>query len=134
MLAMPSTRELSPHVDALLARSRAHVAERDWPAAWSALELAHVLSQPSARLHTKVHVRMLVLGARLGDLREVVGQIVRVAGAGLGSALGRFPAGNTGRARVSIIAPMPVPDEARRIFASLGIDIEGVTIAGRARR
>jgi len=43
------------------------------------------------------------------DPREVLGQLIRLAVAGVGSAIGRYPAGNTGRARVSLLAPMPVP-------------------------
>lgn len=122
---MPFTADLSPHVEALLARGRAHAAEGELPEAWSALELAHVISQPSAVLHVRAHAAMLRLAIQVGDLREVGGQLLRLFG-GIGSAIGRFPAGNTGRARVSPFAPMPIPDEARRVFASLGIDIESL--------
>lgn len=130
---MSRTKDLTPHVDALVARSRAHAAAGAWDEAWSALELAHVISQPSASLHVKAHAEMLRLALRVGDVREVLGQLLRMTFGGIASAAGRFPAGNTGRARVSAFAPMPIPEEARRVFAELGIDVEGVTIAGRRR-
>jgi len=77
---------------------------------------------------------MLRLALRSGDAREVVGQLFRLALAPLGSALGRFPAGNTSRARVSAFAPMPLSADARRIFAQLGLEVEGTTLRGRAIR
>ena len=78
---------------------------------WSALEVAHLLSQPWARMHVRSHLAMLRLAWREHDGREVGGQIVRVVVAGPGSFTGRYPKGNTGRARVSMWTPMPVPDE-----------------------
>lgn len=80
-------------------------------AAWASLERAHVVSQPWAGMHTRSHWAMLTLAARTRDVREGVGQVARLALAAPGSASGRYPLGNTGRARVSMFAPMPVPDE-----------------------
>ena len=79
--------------------------------AWAALETAHVVSQPYAGMHTRSHWAMLTLAVRAGDVREGLGQVARLALAAPGSASGRYPLGNTGRARVSMFAPMPVPDE-----------------------
>ena len=119
---MSITRQLRPHVDDAFAAAAAAAAAGDIEAAWRHLERAHILSQPSAWLHTRAHARMLVLGLRVGDTTEVVGQVIRLAGGWLGSLVGRFPGGNTGRARVSITAPMPVPDDLQRVFDGLGID------------
>ncbi len=53
---------------------------------------------------------------RAGHVRELIGQVVRLAVAGLGSALGRYPVGNTGRARAPIAQAMPRPADLRLII------------------
>lgn len=104
-------RSLQPRVATELHAARAARSRDDLPSAWRHLERAHILSQPSAWLHTRVHWAMLVLALRTRDARELVGQLVRIAIAGVGSALGRYPVGNTGRARVPLTKPMPIPDD-----------------------
>ncbi len=130
---MPFHDELLPHVERELDASRAARARGDQFAEWSSLERAHVLSQPSARLHLRVHLSMLAAAVRQRDVREIVGQLVRAAVAPIGSALGRFPGGNTGRARVPIALPMPVPPDLGAVFDAHGIRVEGATVAGRGR-
>lgn len=61
--------------------------------------------------HTRNHVAMLALAVAQRDRREALGQVVRIVVAAPGSALGRYPEGNTGRARVGLTRPMPVPDD-----------------------
>ncbi|SEH00864.1 Protein of unknown function [Nonomuraea solani] len=80
-------------------------------ARWRHLELAHILSQPWPWPHTANHLAMLALAVRQRDRREAFGQVLRIIVAAPGSALGRYPEGNTGRARVGITLPMPVPDD-----------------------
>jgi len=106
---MGSSRKLRPRVDAELAAAQTARRRRAFDIAWHHLERAHILSQPSAWLHTRVHAAMLTLALRARDAREVLGQVVRLAVAGVGSAIGRYPVGNTGRARVPLRAPMTVP-------------------------
>jgi hypothetical protein len=79
--------------------------------AWAALETAHVVSQPYVGMHTRSHWQMLTLAARTADVHEVLGQLARIALAAPGSASGRYPLGNTGRARESMFAEMPVSEE-----------------------
>lgn len=99
------------HIDSLLRDSARHAAHRDTEAAWRLLEDAHILSQPWVRPHLRVHVAMLSLGWSQRDRAEVVGQLARLIVAGPGSALGRYPAGNTGRANMSAFKPIPIrPD------------------------
>lgn len=100
--------------------------------AWRQLEDAHVLSQPWVRPHLRVHAKMLHLAWRERDGREVLGQISRIVLAGPGSATGRYPAGNTGRSRVSAFEPMPI----RSDLATILDTASGVSSseAGRARR
>lgn len=100
---------LRPHVERELGAGRDARRRGDVTAAWLALERAHILSQPAAWLHTRVHLAMLVLAVRTRDVRELAGQMARLAVAGVGSWLRRYPAGNTGRARVPINQPMPIP-------------------------
>jgi hypothetical protein len=85
---------------------------------WRAAERAHILSQPWPWPHTVVHAVMLRRALREHDRIEAVGQVLRLAAAGPGSALGRYPAGNTGRARVPLTQPMPVPDDLATILAT----------------
>ncbi len=86
----------------------------DLETAFRHLERAHVLAQRMTLRHTIVHWRMLVAGLRRGDLREAVGQVPRMAASILFSRLWA-PRGNSGRARVSAFAPMPVPEDLRRL-------------------
>jgi hypothetical protein len=59
---------------------------------------------------------MLVAGWRQRDWREVVGQLPRMLASILFSRVW-VPLGNTGRARVSALKPMPVPEDLRDLVA-----------------
>jgi len=50
------------------------------------------------------------------DRSEIIGQLGRLIVAGPGSATGRYPAGNTGRADVSAFAPMPIRDDLAQLL------------------
>lgn len=80
------------------------------------LERAHVLAQRMTIRHTHVHWMMLVAGLRQRDKREVIGQIPRMLASVLFSRLW-VPRGNTGRARVSALKPMPVPEDLRHLVS-----------------
>ena len=103
---LPST--LGQHINDLLDDAAALRSRRDIDAAWMLLEDAHVLSQPWVRPHLRVHMAMLSLGWSQRNRSEVVGQLGRLIVAGPGSAFGRYPVGNTGRAAVSAFEPMPI--------------------------
>lgn len=81
------------------------------PVGWQHLERAHVLSQPWAWDHVRVHGAMLGRAWRARDRVEARGQLFRLVVAGPGSLVKRYPIGNTGRARVSATAPMPIIDD-----------------------
>jgi hypothetical protein len=87
---------------------------------WGALRVAHVLSQPWAGPHTRVHWMMFVKGWRERDRREVMGQLLRLVAAAPASWTGRYPVGNTGSADVPARLPMPVPEELARLLDSDG--------------
>ena len=80
--------------------------------AFEHLERAHILGQLHTMRHVYVHWRMLRLGASVGAWREVLGQASRVLAAAIFSRIW-VPAGNTGRANVSALKPMPIPEDLR---------------------
>jgi hypothetical protein len=92
-----------------LTAARQARAEGDTTTEWQHLERAHILSQPLATAHVRTHLAMLGYGLRHRDRHEVTGQVVRLLVAGPGSAVGRYPLGNTGGANVSAVAPMAIP-------------------------
>jgi hypothetical protein len=87
---------------------------------WGSLERAHILSQPWPWPHTVVHWRMLRLAVGQRDRREALGQVLRLLVAAPGSVSGRYPEGNTGRASVGLLEPMPVPADLAQILGSPG--------------
>lgn len=109
---MPATVRAALHAELTNARAVSDPSSR-----WRHLERAHILSQPWPGPHILAHARMLRLAVEEHDRREAVGQVVRLLVAGPGSALGRYPEGNTGRARVKLTRPMPVPDDLAAILA-----------------
>jgi hypothetical protein len=84
-------------------------------AAFHHLERAHILSQRHTLQHVHVHWLMLRLAASTGGWREVIGQAMRVVAAAVFSRIWA-PIGNTGRADVSAIKPMPIPDDLRAVL------------------
>jgi hypothetical protein len=78
---------------------------------WGNLERAHVLSQPWAIDHIRVHAVMFRRGWIDRDRVEVTGQLLRLLVAGPGSMLKRYPIGNTGRSRAPINTPAPIGDD-----------------------
>jgi hypothetical protein len=117
----PRKRRSTEIVAAIDADRRAARAARDagdLDEAWRLLERTHILSQPWAWPHVRSHVDMLRLAVHARERREIVGQIVRTLVAGPGSAVGRYPLGNTGRSSVPATQPMPVPDDLAELLAS----------------
>lgn len=82
------------------------------------LERAHILSQYSTRDHVVVHWAMLGWAIRQRDLREGMGQLIRIIGAATKTAIGWIPTGNTGGANVSAFKPMPVPRDLAALIAA----------------
>lgn len=80
-------------------------------AAWHHLERAHIVAQPLLGAHLRSHGYMLRYAIEMRDAREVAGQTLRIGLALIGSLAGKLPVGNTGRARISAFAPMPVTSD-----------------------
>lgn len=100
-------------IESELAAYRAAKANQDIVKAWTALERAHILSQPFLGPHIANHWSMLCFAVEQRDRREMTGQMVRLALAPLGALTGRIPVGNTGRSDVSAFKPMPIPEDLR---------------------
>lgn len=116
MSAMPSA--VRKRFDADLSRAAEAVGAQRHGDAWTALEEAHVLSQPWAVAHVRVHWRMLTVALRARDRTEASGQILRLAVAAPGSLLGRYPAGNTGRANVGLTQAMALAPDLATLLES----------------
>src|SRR5689334_1162627 len=94
----------------------------DSATAWSALERAHLLGQPSPLAHLRNHWAMWTLALRTRDVPEILGQIPRLLLSVPGSITGRAPSGNTGRSSVGIFATLPIPEELRPWIGSNSLD------------
>jgi len=114
------TEEIRTRLQQNLIESRQARKLKDFDRCWALLEDAHVLSQPWAWLHVRVHGSMFVAAVVQRDLREVRGQLSRIAVAGPGSLSGRYPTGNTGRARVPATQPMPIAGELAEVLQRAG--------------
>jgi hypothetical protein len=88
----------------------------DLAAAFHHLERAHILGQQYVATHVGTHLAMLRIGVQRRDVREIIGQIVRLPAAAIGSALGVAPGGNTGGANVGFFARMEIPAELKALL------------------
>jgi hypothetical protein len=109
---MPTFRTLiKPYVDVELEASDRADQRRDAQGSFRHLERAHVLGQTSTVEHVRVHWRMFLWGWQRRDLRECLGQVLRIFGAGTKTALGWVPPGNTGGSNVSPFRRLPLDPE-----------------------
>ncbi len=79
------------------------------------LQRAHILGQRHTWPHIRSHLWMLRVGFARRDLREMLGQSLRIAAAAVFSRVW-VPEGNTGGANVSALRPMPVPGDLRDVL------------------
>jgi hypothetical protein len=84
--------------------------------AWRHLERAHILGQPWAIEHTKVHWIMLGFGFKIKDWHEITGQIPRLLVGGIKSFVGKIPVGNTGGVNVPPLKPMEIPEDLKTMM------------------
>jgi len=96
-------------IAAEMAAYRSALEAGDDDRAWHHLERVHIVSQPYLGPHLASHGAMLGFAIRRRDWSEMLGQVIRILLAPLGSLTGRLPVGNTGRSNVSAFAPMPIP-------------------------
>lgn len=79
------------------------------------LERAHILGQRNYISHVKSHYWMFKVGMKENDVRETLGQVTRMI-MSIFSIINLVPLGNTGRARISPIKPMPIPADLVQYF------------------
>lgn len=96
------------YVEKLVVKARFHAERCDYSLAWRILEDAHIFSQPYVRSHMYVHAEMLRLAVAEKNMKEIWGQIIRIALAAPASILKRFPVGNTGRSDLGIFTELPL--------------------------
>ena len=102
--------------DAEMLSARQALANDNLTAAFAHLERAHVLGQWYVKPHVTTHLCMLHIGWRRRDLREILGQLLRIPGGMIGSAIGRVPRGNTGGSNVSATRPLPIPPDLKDLL------------------
>ena len=115
-----STTAIRKTINRKLTEAREARMFKDFDGCWTLLEDAHVLSQPWAWMHLRVHGSMFVAAVMQRDVREIRGQLSRIAVAGPGSLSGRYPTGNTGRARVPATQPMPIAGDLAEVLQRAG--------------
>jgi hypothetical protein len=82
--------------------------------AFRRFERAHVLGQRFVIPHTRTHVWMLRIGWKTRSVREILGQLIRIPGGIVGSALGLVPVGNTGGSNVPAMKRLSIPDDLKQ--------------------
>ena len=107
---------LKKYIDEELRLADEFAARGELDRAFEHLERAHVLGQSLTFEHTRVHWRMLKIGWKRRDLREILGQIFRIGGASTKTPLGIYPVGNTGGANVSPFKSMPIEKDLQLIL------------------
>lgn len=111
-----SHKKMEPYVQKEFALAKQLAARGDNHKAFIALENAHVLGQHSTVLHVKSHLKMLQWAISQNDLKEALGQVLRIIGAATKTFVGLVPSGNTGGANVSPFKAMPLSDRNKRII------------------
>lgn len=87
----------------------------DLPEAYRRFERAHVLGQARTAWHLRSHLAFLQWSITARDPREVLGQVLRIAGAAALTWVW-IPRGNTGGARVSALRSMPIEPDLQSIL------------------
>lgn len=108
--------QMKPHVNAEIAAAFEARNKENFQLEFAHLERAHILGQNSTFLHVKVHCLMLIWGWKQRDVRESLGQLVRIAGALTKTALGFVPVGNTGGSKVSPFKTMSIPADLQALI------------------
>mgnify|MGYP000453996062 CR=1 FL=1 len=115
---MPKFAEnIAPFVLEQIETARLAAADNDQERAFRHLENAHVLGQESTYWHVKVHWLMLLWAFRNRDTTEAFGQLIRILGASLLTAIKGVPIGNTGGSNVSPVKPMRLTEEHAAVIA-----------------
>ena len=99
---------IKPYVQQEVEQSQQHRVAGDINKEFECLENAHVIGQGSTYYHVYVHWKMLQWGIRYRNIKEVLGQLLRIVGAATKTAIGFVPHGNTGGSNVNPFQRMPI--------------------------
>ncbi len=88
----------------------------DYKSAWHHLERCHIIGQSYPLEHTYTHWLMLKFGFRQKDVKEIIGQIIRLLIGGWKSFINHVPLGNTGGADVPPLKRMEMPEDLAKIL------------------
>ena len=113
---MSFAKAMHPHVDHELSLSRVAMMAGDPERAFHHLERAHVLGQPSPMLHLRTHHAMWLWAFSQRDLKEFVGQTLRMVASVLQVVTRFYPPGNTGGTNVHPLREMPIPEDLQAIL------------------
>lgn len=94
------------------------IANKNYPAAWSHLERAHILGQYFVVPHLETHWLMMTLAFKTLNYREMFAQVPRLLLAAPGSLTGKAPKGNPGSGRIGIFTPNEIPKDLIEILES----------------
>lgn len=83
-----------------------HFDNKDYAASWRSLERSHILGQTFPFEHTFFHWLRLKFGFKTKNLKELVGQFLRLLVGGVKSFAGVIPVGNIGGANVPPLKSM----------------------------
>lgn len=98
-----------------MSHARLSYQHKDYTQAFYHLERAHILGQSYVLPHTWSHWWMLKTGWRVKDWREILGQVPRILASLVISRIW-VPLGNNGRASVSAVKAMPIPEDLRPLL------------------
>ena len=104
-------RRIRPYVEREIIAAYQADAQGKPDVAFSHLERAHILGQTSTVEHVRVHWHMFLWSIRQRNVRECLGQLLRIVGAAISTAVGLVPRGNTGGTNVNPFKSMPIPPE-----------------------
>jgi len=105
------SRRIRPYVEREILAAYQAEARGKPDVAFSHLERAHILGQTSTVEHVRVHWHMFLWGIRQRNIGECGGQLLRIVGASIGTALGLVPQGNTGGTNVNPFQSLPIPPD-----------------------
>jgi hypothetical protein len=90
--------------------------EKNYKNSFYHFENAHILGQKHVWRHTVSHYWMFAFGIKTNNVKEMIGQVVRIL-ASLLFTLIWVPLGNTGGTNISPIKPIPVRKELTKYFS-----------------
>ncbi len=100
----------------MMTDAKKSISEGEYDNAFSLLEKAHVIGQLYVVPHTLTHYYMLKIGFLRKDIKEIIGQLIRIPLGIIGSFVGKVPTGNTGGSNISMFKKMEIPKELENHF------------------